>query len=68
MTEKAYLGDGVYVEFYQGEFRLWTDRGPTQGVHEIYLDKPTIESLLDFIIKTIKPLVEEEEANDKSQG
>lgn len=59
MVTKSYIGDGVYVEFEDAEFRLWTDRGQDGGIHEIYLDKQTIENLLDFIIKTIKPLVEE---------
>lgn len=42
-----YLGDGAYVEDEGYQFRLFTER--TNGVHEIYLDGPTLSALLGYI-------------------
>lgn len=48
MTEKTYLGDGVYVmQDWGGQIKLYTSNG-VEVTNEIYLEREVFESLLRF--------------------
>lgn len=50
MTEaESYLGDGLYAEFDGWQFRLYTDRGPGLGVHEVYLEPAVLLRFLALV-------------------
>lgn len=43
---QRYLGDGLYADFDGFQFRLYTER--ENGIHEVYLDGPTLAAFLAF--------------------
>lgn len=50
MSKKAYLGDGVYIDRYEGSLVMTTENG-IRATNTIYLDGEVLEAFLDYLKK-----------------
>ena len=52
MTNETYLGDGLYVSF--DGYSIWLRAPREGGDHEVALEPPVFQALLDFVDKLKK--------------